>query len=42
MAMWQDPAARPIGVSDERQRRRPLWPLAVLVALEWTALLLWA
>lgn len=40
-AMWQDPAARPIGVSDERQRGRPLWPLAVFVALGWTAALLW-
>lgn len=40
-AMWQDPAARPVGVSDERQRGRPLWPLAVLVALGWTAALLW-
>lgn len=40
-AMWRDPAARPTGSSEERRRGRPLWPLAVLVALGWTALLLW-
>ncbi|MDC0765989.1 hypothetical protein [Streptomyces sp. HD] len=40
-AMWQDPAARPAGVSDERQRGRALWPLAVLVGLGWVAVMVW-
>lgn len=41
-AMWRDPDARPTGTSDERRRGRPLWPLAVLIALGWTVLVLWA
>ncbi|WP_405587961.1 hypothetical protein [Streptomyces sp. NBC_01092] len=41
-AMWRDPALRPTGLTDERRRGRPLWPLAVLTALGWAALLLWA
>lgn len=40
-AMWRDPDTRPAAVSDERRRGRPLWPLAVLIALGWTALVLW-
>ncbi|MGW2044038.1 hypothetical protein ACWCPF_02480 [Streptomyces sp. NPDC001858] len=30
-AMWQDPALRPVGVGDERQRGRGLWPLGVVI-----------
>lgn len=40
-AMWRDPDARPAGVSDERRRGRPLWPLAVLIALGWMVLVVW-
>ncbi|MFI5553454.1 hypothetical protein [Streptomyces sp. NPDC051738] len=40
-AMWRDPDARPADVSDERRRGRPLWPLSVLIALGWAALVLW-
>ncbi|MET9387352.1 hypothetical protein ABZY09_41620 [Streptomyces sp. NPDC002928] len=34
-AMHADPALRPTGDSEERERGRPLWPLAVLFALLW-------
>ncbi|MFF4832198.1 hypothetical protein [Streptomyces sp. NPDC001315] len=34
-AMRNDPALRPTGDSEERERGRPLWPLAVLFALLW-------
>ncbi|MEV1066555.1 hypothetical protein [Streptomyces sp. NPDC050263] len=30
-AMWRDPALRPVGVGDERQRGRVLWPLGVVI-----------
>ncbi|MGW6910599.1 hypothetical protein [Streptomyces sp. NPDC054940] len=40
-AMWRDPDARPAGVSDERRRGRPLWPLAVVIGLGWTVLVFW-
>ncbi|MFD9431670.1 hypothetical protein [Streptomyces sp. NPDC060002] len=36
-AMWQDPAARPAGLSDERRRGRALWPLGIVVAAVGTA-----
>ncbi|MEU6256097.1 hypothetical protein [Streptomyces sp. NPDC047043] len=36
-AMWREPAYRPFAAAGERERRRLLWPVAVLVALVWTA-----
>ncbi|MEU3780059.1 hypothetical protein [Streptomyces sp900129855] len=30
-AMWRDPAVRPVGEADERQRGRALWPLGVVI-----------
>ncbi|MEU6145547.1 hypothetical protein ABZ848_35020 [Streptomyces sp. NPDC047081] len=41
-AMWRDPSLRPLGVAGERERGRLLWPLGVVVALVWAALLLFA
>ncbi|MFF3329203.1 hypothetical protein ACFYWX_06505 [Streptomyces sp. NPDC002888] len=38
-AMWREPSARPADESDERQRGRPLWPLAAVVAVAWAAAL---
>ncbi|MFG2128024.1 hypothetical protein ACGFNV_09510 [Streptomyces sp. NPDC048751] len=38
-AMWREPSARPTGETDERRRERTLWPLAVVVAVVWTAAL---
>ncbi|MGW3416349.1 hypothetical protein [Streptomyces sp. NPDC000888] len=38
-AMWQDPALRPAGTSSDRERGRPLWPLAVLGAVVWAVCL---
>jgi hypothetical protein len=35
--MWREPAYRPFAAAGERERRRLLWPVAVLVALVWTA-----
>ncbi|MET8136096.1 PH domain-containing protein [Streptomyces sp. NPDC005251] len=34
-AMHADPALRPTGDSEERERGRPLWPLAVPFVLAW-------
>ncbi|MFF4251373.1 hypothetical protein ACFY1L_09210 [Streptomyces sp. NPDC001663] len=36
-AMWREPAYRPFAAAGERERRRLLWPVAVLVAFVWTA-----
>jgi hypothetical protein len=36
-AMWREPAYRPFAMAGERERGRLLWPVAVLVALVWTA-----
>ncbi|WP_030929911.1 hypothetical protein [Streptomyces sp. NRRL S-646] len=36
-AMWREPAYRPFAAAGERERRRLLWPVAVLVALVWAA-----
>ncbi|MEU9289674.1 PH domain-containing protein [Streptomyces sp. NPDC048275] len=36
-AMWQDPLLRPTGESGERERGRPLWPLAVVGTVAWAA-----
>ncbi|MER5194964.1 hypothetical protein ACWD3J_21450 [Streptomyces sp. NPDC002755] len=36
-AMWQDPAARPADLCDERRRGRALWPLAIVVGVVGTA-----
>ncbi|MCX4905891.1 hypothetical protein [Streptomyces sp. NBC_00878] len=38
-AMRTDPALRPTGESTAPERGRPLWPLAVLLALVWAAVL---
>ncbi|WAU85276.1 hypothetical protein O1Q96_39605 [Streptomyces sp. Qhu-G9] len=38
-AMRTDPALRPTGESTVPERGRPLWPLAVVLALVWAALL---
>ncbi|MGW7268385.1 hypothetical protein [Streptomyces sp. NPDC054842] len=38
-AMWRDPALRPTGGSGGRERGRPLWPLSVLGATAWAAVL---
>ncbi|MFI1411523.1 hypothetical protein ACH4Y0_16690 [Streptomyces sp. NPDC020707] len=38
-AMREDPALRPTGESTTPERGRPLWPLAVLLALAWAAVL---
>lgn len=38
-AMWKDPALRPTAPASERERGRPLWPLAVALALVFTAAL---
>jgi hypothetical protein len=38
-AMREDPALRPTGESTAPERGRPLWPLAVLLALVWAAVL---
>ncbi|MEU9190010.1 hypothetical protein AB0D14_36835 [Streptomyces sp. NPDC048484] len=38
-AMRKDPALRPTGESTAPERGRPLWPLAVLLALAWAAVL---
>ncbi|MFF3483714.1 hypothetical protein ACFYXC_10555 [Streptomyces sp. NPDC002701] len=41
-AMRKDPALRPTGESTAPERGRPLWPLAVVLALAWAAaLVLW-
>ncbi|MGI5457359.1 hypothetical protein ACQEWB_30170 [Streptomyces sp. CA-249302] len=36
-AMWRDPSLRPLGTAGERERRRLLWPVGVLVAVVWVA-----
>ncbi len=38
-AMREDPALRPTGESTTPERGRPLWPLAVVLALVWAAVL---
>ncbi|WP_189782381.1 hypothetical protein [Streptomyces capitiformicae] len=38
-AMWKDPALRPTEVSAERARGRVLWPLGVVLAVLWVAVL---
>ena len=38
-AMWEQPSARPSGVCGERERGRRVWPLAVVVAAGWVAVL---
>ncbi|MFJ2257697.1 hypothetical protein ACIOKD_05015 [Streptomyces sp. NPDC087844] len=38
-AMREDPALRPTGESTTPERGRPLWPLAVVLALAWAAVL---
>ncbi|MGQ4333765.1 hypothetical protein [Streptomyces hayashii] len=35
--LWRDPAARPAGQADARQRGRALWPLGVAVGVLGTA-----
>jgi hypothetical protein len=37
-AMIADPALRPTGESGEKERGRPLWPYAALLAVGWTVL----
>ncbi|MDQ0583091.1 hypothetical protein [Streptomyces rishiriensis] len=32
-AMWRDPAARPAGLADERQRGRALWPIGIVIVV---------
>lgn len=39
-AMRTDPALRPTGESSAPERGRPLWPLAVVLALAWAAVLM--
>ncbi|WP_328480051.1 hypothetical protein OHS71_15920 [Streptomyces sp. NBC_00377] len=39
-AMWQDPAARPAGLTDERRRGRALWPLGAAIGIASAALVL--
>lgn len=39
-AMWQDPAARPAGLTDERRRGRALWPLGAAIGMASAALVL--
>ncbi|MFJ2232587.1 hypothetical protein [Streptomyces sp. NPDC087859] len=38
-AMWEDPALRPTASATERERGRPLWPLALAQAVVFTAVL---
>ncbi|WP_149827753.1 hypothetical protein [Streptomyces tailanensis] len=38
-AMWKDPALRPTEASAERARGRVLWPLGVVLAVLWVAVL---
>ncbi|NUS25378.1 MAG: hypothetical protein HOV92_14325 [Streptomyces sp.] len=38
-AMWKDPAARPTGEIDARERDRRLWPVTLALLLAWTAAL---
>ncbi|NUS30237.1 MAG: hypothetical protein HOV92_39320 [Streptomyces sp.] len=38
-AMWKDPAARPTGEIDARERDRRLWPVTLTLLLAWTAAL---
>ncbi|MFF5495063.1 hypothetical protein [Streptomyces aquilus] len=38
-AMWQDPAVRPTGEIDARERERRLWPVTLVLVLAWTAAL---
>lgn len=38
-AMWQDPALRPTVTATERERGRPLWPLALVLAVVFAAAL---
>ncbi|EGX57428.1 hypothetical protein SZN_22871 [Streptomyces zinciresistens K42] len=40
-AMWREPGARPPAVGDASLRGRPLWPLAVVIGLAWTVLVVW-
>ncbi|MET7479707.1 hypothetical protein ABZT17_35820 [Streptomyces sp. NPDC005648] len=39
-AMWERPSVRPAGECGERERRRRVWPLSVVVAVGWVAVLL--
>ncbi|MFI9826610.1 hypothetical protein ACIHIX_02885 [Streptomyces sp. NPDC051913] len=38
-AMWKDPAARPTGEIDARERDRRLWPVTLTLLLAWAAAL---
>ncbi|MFJ1806532.1 MULTISPECIES: hypothetical protein [unclassified Streptomyces] len=38
-AMWHDLAARPVGLADERQHGRALWPLAAAIGIAGAAVL---
>jgi len=40
-AMWKDPAVRPTGEIDARERDRRLWPVTLALLLAWTAALYW-
>ncbi|MFC8346317.1 hypothetical protein [Streptomyces sp. NPDC057280] len=40
-AMWKDPAFRPAGEIDARERDRRLWPVTLALLLAWTAALYW-
>ncbi|MFI9612942.1 hypothetical protein ACIHCM_14935 [Streptomyces sp. NPDC052023] len=40
-AMHADPGLRPTGASEARERGRPLWPWAAVLAVAWTTAVLW-